>query len=133
MKVNYAIDERIEFFSSLLTVNDYWNFLARKFLGKELMNHPYKDDVVKFFSKFKTEEVFSFLETFCSNLNDFSVLLEIPFFISLRETDASLNKDMLENFKGNESFEKLIILIKDLYRKSNYSKFFPLKTNLSFI
>lgn len=40
MKINYAIDERIEFFSSLLTVNDYWNSLAKKFWGKEMMSHP---------------------------------------------------------------------------------------------
>ena len=74
MKINYVMDERLEFFSSLLTVNDYWNFLAKKFWGKEIMSHPYKDDVIKFFSKFKTDDVFTVLENFCASLNDFSVL-----------------------------------------------------------
>lgn len=49
MKINYIIDERIEFFSSLLTVNGYWDFLAKKFWGEELMKHPYKDEVINFF------------------------------------------------------------------------------------
>ena len=71
----------MNFFSSLLTVNDYWNSLAKKFWGKEMMSHPYKDDVIKFFSKFKTDDVFTVLENFCASLNDFSVLLEIPFLI----------------------------------------------------
>ena len=124
MKINYVMDERIEFFSSLLTVNDYWNFLAKKFWGKEMMSHPYKDDVIKFFSKFKTDDVFSFLENFCASLNDFSVLLEIPFLISLNETDVPLKNETLEKLKQNESFEKLIVLMRDLYEKSNYNKFF---------
>ena len=115
MKINYVMDERIEFFSSLLTVNDYWNFLAKKFWGKEMMSHPYKDDVIKFFSKFKTDDVFTVLENFCASLNDFSVLLEIPFLISLNETDVSLKNETLEKLKQNENFEKLVVLIKDLY------------------
>ena len=79
MKINYIIDERIEFFSSLLTVNGYWDFLAKKFWVEELMKHPYKDEAINFFSEFKNHELFSLLESICANLHDFSILLEIPF------------------------------------------------------
>ena len=72
-----------------------------------MMSHPYKDDVIKFFSKFKTDDVFTVLENFCASLNDFSVLLEISFLISLNETDVPLKNETLEKLQQNETFKNL--------------------------
>lgn len=132
MKINYMVDERIEFFSSLLTVNGYWDFLAKKFWGKELMRHPYKDEVINFFSGFKNHEVFSLLEKICANINDFSILLEIPFFFLSDNKDLPSNCIISDEIRRNENFEKTLLLMKDLYQKSNYNAFFSKLDKTSF-
>ena len=132
MKINYIVDERIEFFSSLLTVNGYWDFLAKKFWGEELMKHPYKDEVINFFSEFKNHELFSLLESICENLHDFSILLEIPFFFLSDNKDLPSDCNISDEIRKNKNFKKTLILMEDLYHKSNYNMFFSKLDKTSF-
>ena len=111
MTINYIVDERIEFFSSLLTVNGYWDFLAKKFWRIELMKHPYKDEVINFFSEFKNHELFSLLESICANLQDFSILLEIPFFFLSDNKDLTSDCIISDEIRKNKIFKKALLLM----------------------
>lgn len=128
MKINYFFDERIEFFMSLLTKNGYWDFLAKKFYGKNLMNHPYKERVLSFFERYKDDKIFSDLNKICNNLSDFSVLLEVPFCYKIENDTLHINQKDEQTFTDGTNKElksyNFLNEMSVLYKKSNYKDFF---------
>lgn len=128
MKINYFFDEKIEFFESLLTKNEYWDFLAKKFYGKNLMNHPYKKNIIMFFENYKEDVVFTYLDKFCKSISDFSLLLEFPFCYKIENETLCINQNNKKTFttNSNNNIECYDFLnkISDLYKKSNYKDFF---------
>lgn len=103
MKINYFFDEKIEFFESLLTKNGYWDFLAKKFYGKNLMNHPYKKNIIMFFENYKEDVVFTDLDKFCKSISDFSLLWEFPFCYKIENETLCINQNNKKTFTTNSN------------------------------
>lgn len=127
MKINYFIDEKLEFFESILAVNGYWKFQARKWYDTELQEFPYEHALQEFFAPYKDAKVFSVLTQICNVVLDCSDFLYFPSIYSIENGKFVLNdtkNEVVKNFGGTEKVNELLSEMEKLYEVSKFHDFF---------
>jgi hypothetical protein len=126
------IDKRIELLAVIQTMAQYWDNLAIKYFNKKLFKCKYKEDIDKYFNKYKEHETVKLYGELCNNVRDFSAFINLilcysnpPNFVNI----ANIENNISSLIKQNIPYDKFISGIKRFYNDTNFKHFFESNKN----
>jgi hypothetical protein len=121
------VDKRIELLAVIQTLTEYWDALSLKFFNKKLFKCKYKENVDKYFNKYKNHETVKFYGELCNNVQDISTFINLvlcysdpPNFDKIANIESNINSLI----KQNIPYEIFISGIKRFYEDTNFEYFF---------
>jgi len=121
------VDKRVELLAVIQTMIQYWDNLALKYFNKKLFKCKYKEDVNKYFNKYKNHKTVKLYGELCNNVQDFSAFINLilcysepPNFDNIAEFENNINN--LD--KQSIPYDKFINGIKRFYEDTNFEYFF---------
>jgi hypothetical protein len=92
------VDKRIELLAVIQTMTQYWDNLALKYFNKKLFECKYKEDVDKYFNKYKNHETVKLYEELSNNVQDISTFINLvlcysypPNFVNVADVENNIN------------------------------------------
>jgi len=125
-------DKRIELLAVIQTLTQYWDNLALKYFNKKLFKCKYKENIDKYFNKYKNHETVKLYGELCNNVQDFSAFINLvlcysdpPNFDNIASIESNINCLI----KQNIPYDKFISAIKRFYEDTNFEYFFENSKN----
>jgi hypothetical protein len=122
-----TVDKRIELMAVIQTMNNYWDNLCLKFSNKKLFQCKYKENIDKYFNKYKDHETIKFICELCNNVQDISAFVNLslcysnpPDLVNIANIENNFNSIV----KLNIPYKELINGIKRFYDDTNFEYFF---------
>jgi hypothetical protein len=114
------VDKRIELMAVIQTMNGYWDNLALQYSGAKLFICKYKDDVYKYFGKYKNHTAVKLYSTVCGNIEDISTFTNLalcfsnpPDLNNIANLEDNINSLAVQHIQYGELINKLNQFYKD--------------------
>ena len=121
------VDKRVELLAVIQTMTQYWDNLALKYFNKKLFKCKYKEDVDKYFNKYKNHETVILYGELCNNVQDFSAFINLVLCYSNPpnfDNIANIENNINSLIKQNIPYKDFINGIKRFYEDTNFEYFF---------
>jgi hypothetical protein len=126
------VDKRIELLAVIQTIAQYWDNLSLKFFNKKLFQCKYKEDVDKYFNKYKNHETVKLYGELCNNVQDFSAFINLILCYSdppNLDNIANIENNINSFINLNIPYNKFISGIKHFYEDTNFEYYFKNNKN----
>jgi len=126
------VDKRIELLAVIQTITQYWDNLALKLFNKKLFKCKYKENVDKYFNKFKEHETAKLFCELSNNVQDFSAFINLVLCYSNPpnfDNVANIENNINSLNKQNIPYDQFINGIKHFYEDTNFEYFFKNNKN----
>jgi len=126
------IDKRVELLAIIQTMSQYWDNLSLKYFNKKLFKCKYKEDVDKYFNKYKNNETVKLFGELCNDVQDFSTFINLVLCYSNPpnlDNIANIENNINNIDKQSIPYDKFINSIKRFYEETNFEYFFENNKN----
>jgi len=123
------VDQRIELLGVIQTLCGYWDYFGQKYLGKTHYQCTYKDEVIKYFEKYKKHETLKLYNHLCKEDPDISHYFQFILILGYSELPelnciTNYDNDYYFYLSQKSNWKAFAESMKTFYKDTNFKDFF---------